>query len=219
MRIDAMRSSAAGVLTGAVLAAGCGGGDASSGRTATQPTPKQTVAQLLGFCLEQARKFPDAQSRKQAEAACRAAAADAPTGPNGPSAEDLDTAAKSTPAQPTAKAPAGPASTRAIPKGGPKAISRFPVPGRATFVDLGPAFGGNWQFGISSPDSATTLAFYRKTLTAMGYTIKEDVTAKVGANTIEYDLAFSGPTYGVVDEFNGGTQVTVDDRPLSALQP
>jgi len=237
------------VLMLAVVAAGCGSDESvSNDRSATQATSKQTLKRLLDGCLKNVRQFPDAQSRKQGEAACRASAADVPTGPNMPSDEDIerslnetcaqraahetdpairrklekscsDKPAKSAPASTSTKEPAVKASKRAIPAGGPKAISTFPVPAGAKYVDLGPAYAGNWQFGISSPDKATTLEFYRKTLAAMGYKLKEDVTAKVGANTIQYDLTFSGPTYGVVDSYGDATQVTVDDRPISALEP
>ena len=111
------------------------------------------------------------------------------------------------------------ASTRDIPSGGPQAIKDFPVPVGAKFVNLGPAYGGNWQFGISSPGTDGVVAFYRKTLPAMGYTVKEDVSVQVGANTVQWELTFAGPTYGMVNGLYGNTLVTVDDKPLKALNP
>lgn len=113
------------------------------------------------------------------------------------------------------------ASTLAVPPGGPKAITEFPIPRGAKIVDLGPAIGGNWQFGISSPNVATTLNFYKNTLVAEGYTLKEKASITVGVNTVEYDLAFFGKLYVVVDEnaLAGGTAVTVAERPIEGLEP
>lgn len=112
------------------------------------------------------------------------------------------------------------ASTLPVPKDGPTTIKEFPIPSGAEILDMG-AMSGNWQFGISSPDAATTLDFYKTTLADKGYTLKEDVSVKYGENTIEWDLAFFGTTYGVVeeDELTGGTLVTVDDEPIDGLKP
>jgi len=113
------------------------------------------------------------------------------------------------------------ASTLAVPSGGPGKITEFPIPGGAKIVDTGPAFNKSWTFGISSPDTAAVVAFYKKALTDERYTVKENVTLANNANNIEYDLAFFGETYGVVDEsdLTGGTQVTVNDQPIRGLEP
>lgn len=114
------------------------------------------------------------------------------------------------------------ADTLAVPSGGPKKIKEFPIPGGAETVDIGPAFNLSWQFGISSPDTTAVLAFYKKALTDRGYTVKEQVTQEVGANSIERDLAFFGKTYGIVDEdasIAGGTLISVNDNPLQGLEP
>lgn len=107
-----------------------------------------------------------------------------------------------------------------MPPGGPTTITGFPIPGGAQIVDLGPPLDGNWQFVISSPDSATTVEFYKTTLAAEGYTLRENVSVQVGVNTIDYDLAFFGATYGVVsgDDLSG-TLVTVDDDPINGVEP
>ncbi len=95
MRINRARYSAAVVLACSALAGGCGDGeDTSSGRTATQPDPQQTLDALLAKCLAAARELPDAQSRQHAEAACDASDDDAPTAPNLPSGEQLQDANK-----------------------------------------------------------------------------------------------------------------------------
>lgn len=132
-----------------------------------------------------------------------------------PTSEPAATAASPT------SGPAAEAGTLAVPAGGPTAVSEFPIPAGAQVVDLGPPLGGNWQFGISSPDSATAVEFYRTTLAAEGYTLRENVSIQVGVNTSEYDLAFFGTTYGLVGENEGagGTLVTVDDRPINGLEP
>lgn len=134
-----------------------------------------------------------------------------PTGPAGGAAS----------AKSTSPRPAGEAKTLAVPSGGPKKITDFPIPPGAKIVDVGPAFNQSWQFGISSPDAATTLDFYKTTLADAGYTLKEDASLTVGANTVQYDLAFFGKTYGVVDKNNlaGGTQVSVNDKPLRGIEP
>jgi hypothetical protein len=121
----------------------------------------------------------------------------------------------------TTNAPVIEAATLAVPPGGPTTITEFPIPSGTRIVDIGPPFGGNWQFGISAPDTATTLEFYKKTLAAQGYTLEENASVKVGVNTVVYDLAFFGTAYGIVDENEllGGTLVTVDDSPLTGLEP
>jgi len=204
-----------------VLFAGCGsdGNERSGGRTVTDRSVKQTADMLLQRCLAAAKPLSDAQSRQQAEAACRASVADVPTGSGAPSGEDLRTGESSTttPSKPGTVE----ASTIAVPSGGPKKVSRFPIPRGAKMVDLGPAFNQSWQFAISSPDPATTIAFYKATLAEQGYTVKENVSLTTNPNNVEYDLAFFGKTYGVVDEVgvDVGTQITVNDRPISGLKP
>lgn len=127
----------------------------------------------------------------------------------------------SAPTSSRTSAPSVESGTLPVPPDGPTSITEFPIPSGAEIVVIGPPFGGNWQFGISSPDTATVLEFYRRTLVADGYTVREDVSQTVGANVIEYDLAFYGPTFGIVDanEVFGGTQVAVDERPLQGLEP
>lgn len=144
---------------------------------------------------------------------CGSSSGDGPTTESG--------GGSSAPTSSRPNAPAVEAGSLAVPPGGPKTITEFPIPGGAQIVDLGPSISGSWQFGISSPDSATTVEFYRKTLAAQGYTLKENVSLKVGVNTVEYDLAFYGTTYGVVDANPalGGTFVTVADRPIRGLTP
>ncbi|CAN5212263.1 hypothetical protein BH18ACT4_BH18ACT4_00900 [soil metagenome] len=108
-----------------------------------------------------------------------------------------------------------------VPPEGPSTITEFPIPGGAVIVDLGPPDFGNWQFGISAPDFATTLEFYRTTLAAQGYTLRENVPIFAGSD-VEYELAFFGPTYGVVFEGGvvlDGTLVTVSDRPIDGIEP
>lgn len=113
------------------------------------------------------------------------------------------------------------AGALAVPPDGPTTITEFPVPGGAQIIDLGPPIGGNWQFAISAPDAATTLEFYKRTLAAQGYTLRQNASITVGVNTVEFDLAFFGRTYGVVDRNTlvGGVQVTVDARPIRGLEP
>lgn len=146
------------------------------------------------------------------------AAEDVPAAPDPPSiaaTTPSDTPAESTPE------PAIEASALPVPTDGPKGLKEFPVPAGAEIVDLGPPLNNNWQFGIGSPDPATTVDFYKATLATEGYTLRENVQVQVGANKIEYDLAFFGPSYGVVtaNDMTGGTLVTVDDEPITGLEP
>lgn len=145
------------------------------------------------------------------------------TEPDGSSsATTADSSAGSSSAPSTAETePAAEASTLPVPPDGPTTITEFPVPAGAEIVDLGPPLSGNWQFGISSPDPATTLEFYKTTLAAEGYTFRENVSVEVGVNTIEYDLAFFGATFGIVDQSDlvPGTLITVDDEPLDGVAP
>lgn len=119
----------------------------------------------------------------------------------------------STAAPRTSEAPAVRAGAFAVPPDGPTSITEFPIPAGAEVVDLGPPTLGVWLFGISSPDSATTLDFYRRTLAAQGYTVQENVSHSTA--DIKYDLAFFGKVHGVVseNELAGGTMVTVQDEP------
>jgi hypothetical protein len=220
VKIDCrVRNTVAAVLTLGLLFAGCGSED-NKQSTAKDLSAKQMADMLLQRCLVAAKPAPDAQSRQQLEAACRASVADVPTGPGAPSSEDLRGAGKSSSTTTPSKPATVEASTIAVPSGGPKKISRFPIPRSAKMIDLGPAFNQNWQFGISSPDPATTIAFYKAALTKQGYTVKENAALTNNPNNIEYDLAFFGKTYGVVDEIGpDGTQITVTDRPIDGLKP
>lgn len=93
MKVHKMRCLAAGVLMlGVLFVAGCGGGDGDSGDagTSTQPaSAKQTLDSIRQQCVESAQQAPDAESRRQGEAACRAAAADAPIGPGAPNEDEI----------------------------------------------------------------------------------------------------------------------------------
>jgi hypothetical protein len=139
------------------------------------------------------------------------------TAPAGGSTSSPSSAPATTPADEPAAEP----SALPVPEDGPSTIKEFPVPADAQILDLGPPLSGNWQFGITSPDPATTVEFYKETLGAEGYKLKENVQVKVGANTIDYDLAFYGDTYGIVSENDlaGGTLITVDDEPIDGLAP
>ncbi len=86
-------------------------------------------------------------------------------------------------------------------------------------MEMGPPLDGNWQFLIDSPDTTTTIDFYKRVLLSEGYSIRENVSVVLGANTINYDLAFFGKTFGSVSDFYGGTAVTVDDDPILGLDP
>ncbi len=128
-------------------------------------------------------------------------------------------AASSAPA--SAPKSGGEAGSLAVPAGGPETIEDFPIPRGAKIIDLGPAGNMSWQFGIGSPGAATVVAFYKKALADEGYTVKENVKLTDNPNNIVYDLAFFGKAYGVVDEADliGGTQVSVNDRPIDGLEP
>jgi hypothetical protein len=142
-----------------------------------------------------------------------------PTGPGAPTSDDLAPPEDSSEPVPS-DAKVVEAGSIAVPSGGPEKIARFPIPKGATIVDLGPVVNGNWQFGISSPDPGTTLAFYKATLTKQGYTLKKNVSPDNAPN-VEFDIAFFGKTYGSVDanDLAGGTLVSINDKPLRGLAP
>lgn len=139
----------------------------------------------------------------------------------GPERPSSSAAPGSTPSSGATTKPAAQAGSLPIPAGGPTTITEFPIPGGAKIVDGGPALGGNWQFGISSPGPAAVLQFYRTTLAAKGYTLEEKRKVQAGKNTVEYDQSFSGPgpIYVLVDEnpLAGGTSITVTNRPITGF--
>lgn len=145
----------------------------------------------------------------------------ATVGPERPASSAAAGTGASSPPSSASTTPAAQAGSLPVPADGPKTITEFPIPAGAKIVDVGPPIGGNWQFGISSPNTATVLQFYRTTLAARGYALEEKRKVQAGKNTIEYDLSFSGPgpIYGLVDENSlaGGTNVTVTDRPIKGF--
>lgn len=183
--------------------------------------PTMDAARLSGYC---SRLIAGTALVAALLAGCGSDSADpvAPDPDGGSSSTNADSSKNSSASSSAASEPAAEGSTLPVPVDGPTTtITDFPVPDGAEIVDLGPALSGNWQFGISSPDPVTTVEFYKTTLTAAGYTLRENVAVVVGENTIEYDLAFFGTTFGIVDASNvvPGTLVTVDDEPIDGVEP
>ena len=100
-----------------------------------------------------------------------------------------------------------------IPADGPPGITEFPVPAGSQLNDLG-AFSGQWQFTILTSDPQSVIDFYAATLPELGYTLEEDPITTAGVNVVEWDLGFTGPAFGTLNDAPalGGVDVIVGDE-------
>lgn len=92
-----------------------------------------------------------------------------------------------------------------------RTIQGFPVPPGAKVKDPGP-LDETWQFDIHSDDLEGLIAFYRKVLPQMGFTVRTEVTYTLGNEDVYWDLVFDGRVSGsmVRDPGNGVLFVVVN---------
>jgi hypothetical protein len=110
------------------------------------------------------------------------------------------------------------ASELAAPTGAPRTIQGFPVPPGAKVKDPG-GLDETWQFDIHTDDPADVIAFYKRVLPQMGFTVRTDVTYTIGNEDVHWDLAFDGRVSGTMarDIPNGVVFVVVNPPGQKAI--
>jgi hypothetical protein len=149
------------------------------------------------------------------------------TGPTAESTDELepdlprDTALQ----QPEAEATIEPRATLSavpgaseLPARGLRTIQGFPVPPGAKVKDPGP-LDDTWQFDIRSDDLDALLAFYKRVLPQMGFTVRLGVTYTLGVEKVYWDLVFDGRVSGTMarDPDNGVLFVVVNPPGQKAI--
>ena len=99
-----------------------------------------------------------------------------------------------------------------------RVIQGFPVPPGVKVKDPGP-LDDTWQFDIHSNDLAAVIAFYKRVLPQMGFTVRTDVTYTLGNEDVRWDLVFDGKVSGsmVRDPDNGVVFVVVNPPGQKAI--
>lgn len=110
------------------------------------------------------------------------------------------------------------ASQLPAPSQAPRTIQGFPVPPGAKVKDPGP-LDDTWQFDIGTDDPDQVIAFYKRVLPRMGYTVRTDVTYTLGLEKVHWDLAFDGKVSGTMarDPENGVVFVVVNPPGQKAI--
>lgn len=110
------------------------------------------------------------------------------------------------------------ASQLPAPAEAPRTIQGFPVPPGAKVKDPGP-LDDTWQFDITTGDPDQVIAFYKRVLPQMGYTVRTDVTYTLGMEKVRWDLAFDGLVSGTMarDPDNGVVFVVINPPGQKAI--
>ncbi|MCW2784947.1 MAG: hypothetical protein JWP74_1464 [Marmoricola sp.] len=110
------------------------------------------------------------------------------------------------------------ASDLPVPHGSPRTIEGFPVPPGVHVKDPGP-IDDTWQFDIPTKTPDEVIAFYKRVLPQMGFTVRTDVTYTIGYEKVRWDLAFDGPVSGTMvrDKRDGTVFVVVNPPGQKAL--
>lgn len=110
------------------------------------------------------------------------------------------------------------ASDLPAPAEAPRTIQGFPVPPGAKVKDPG-AINQTWQFDIHTTEPDEVIAFYKRVLPQMGYTVRTDVTYTLGYEKVHWDLAFDGKVSGTMakDTSNGVVFVVVNPPGQKAI--
>ena len=98
-----------------------------------------------------------------------------------------------------------------LPVQGLRTVQGFPVPPGVKVKDPGP-LDDTWQFDIRSQDLDGVIAFYKRVLPQMGFTVRTDVTYTLGNEPVRWDLVFDGRISGTMvrDPHNGVVFVVVN---------
>jgi hypothetical protein len=105
-----------------------------------------------------------------------------------------------------------------LPVSGLRKIQGLPVPPGVKVKDPGP-LDDTWQFDIHSDDLDGLLAFYRRVLPQMGFTVRLGVSYTLGTEPVYWDLVFDGRISGsmVRDPDNGVLFVVVNPPGQKAI--
>ncbi len=187
----------AAILTALLLALAVGGcgHDEDKGGTASAATPEPSAAESTGLPYE-----------------------DEPVPPL-PTDTTLQQPKAGATIRPEATLTAVPgASQLPAPTEAPRTIQGFPVPRGAKVKDPGP-LDDTWQFDIQTDSPDEVIAFYKRVLPQMGYTVRTDVTYTLGMEKVRWDLAFDGKVSGTMarDPDNGVVFVVVNPPGQKAI--
>ena len=105
-----------------------------------------------------------------------------------------------------------------LPVQGLRTVQGFPVPPGVKVKDPGP-LDDTWQFDIKSQDLDGVIAFYKRVLPQMGFTVRTDVTYTLGNEPVRWDLVFDGRISGTMvrDPDNGVVFVVVNPPGQKAI--
>ena len=105
-----------------------------------------------------------------------------------------------------------------LPVQGLRTVQGFPVPPGVKVKDPGP-LDDTWQFDIRSQDLDGVIAFYKRVLPQMGFTVRTDVTYTLGNEPVRWDLVFDGRISGTMvrDPDNGVVFVVVNPPGQKAI--
>lgn len=105
-----------------------------------------------------------------------------------------------------------------LPAAGFGTVRGFPVPSGIKVLDPGP-LEDTWQFDLRSDDLDGVIAFYRRVLPQMGFTVRLGVTYTLGDEDVSWDLVFDGRISGsmVRDPDNGVVFVVVNPPGQKAI--
>ena len=105
-----------------------------------------------------------------------------------------------------------------LPVQGLRTVQGFPVPPGVKVKDPGP-LDDTWQFDIKSRDLDGVIAFYKRVLPQMGFTVRTDVTYTLGNEPVRWDLVFDGRISGTMvrDPDNGVVFVVVNPPGQKAI--
>lgn len=105
-----------------------------------------------------------------------------------------------------------------LPVTGLRTIQGFPVPPGVKVKDPG-ALDDTWQFDIHGDDLDRLLAFYKRVLPQMGFTVRLGVSYTLGVEPVYWDLVFDGRISGsmVRDPDNGVLFVVVNPPGQKAI--
>ena len=105
-----------------------------------------------------------------------------------------------------------------LPARGFGTVQGFPVPPGVKVKDPGP-LEDTWQFDIHAKDLDSVIAFYKRVLPQMGFTVRLDVTYTLGEEPVRWDLVFDGRISGTMvrDPDNGVVFVVVNPPGQKAI--
>jgi hypothetical protein len=188
----ALAASAVALLTLLALA-GCGGGD-------EEPDASPTSAGTSTSASEGPSESPTDDAE-----------------PEVPTNTELQQPRASATIQPKANLTSVPGASE-LPARNFRTVQGFPVPTGVKVKDPGP-LEDTWQFDIRAADLDSVIAFYKRVLPQMGFTVRLGVTYTLGDEEVYWDLVFDGRISGTMvrDPDNGVVFVVVNPPGQKAI--